>query len=114
MPGSLRHAARLETSWPGQWLRYLAAVVSIIQYLTKGAYCITVVTVGNRRGIAGATASITPPLSSAAYAPYLIGPWIIYDNNRAESQGWGVVSLGTPHSHAKRERFCPGIKFACI
>ena len=24
------HAARLETSWPGQWLRYLAAVVSII------------------------------------------------------------------------------------
>ena len=26
-PGSLRHAARLETSWPRQWLRYLAAVV---------------------------------------------------------------------------------------
>ena len=31
-PGSLRHAARLETSWPGQWLRYLAAVVSICEY----------------------------------------------------------------------------------
>ena len=30
-PGSLRHAARLETSWPGQWLRYLAAVVSICE-----------------------------------------------------------------------------------
>ena len=31
-PGSLRHAARLETSWPRQWLRYLAAVVSICEY----------------------------------------------------------------------------------
>ena len=28
-PGSLQQSARLETSWPGQWLRYLAAVVSI-------------------------------------------------------------------------------------
>ena len=25
-PGFLRHAARLKTSWPGQWLRYLAAM----------------------------------------------------------------------------------------
>ena len=32
VPGSLWHAARLETSWPGQWLRYLAAVVSICEY----------------------------------------------------------------------------------
>ena len=31
-PGSLRHAVRLETSWPGQWLRYLAAVVSMCEY----------------------------------------------------------------------------------
>ena len=30
--GSLQHAARLETSWPGQWLCYLAAVVSICEY----------------------------------------------------------------------------------
>ena len=34
-PGSLRHAARLETSWPGQWLRYLAAVVSICEYMVS-------------------------------------------------------------------------------
>ena len=33
VPGSLWHAARLETSWPGQWLRYLAAVVSICEYM---------------------------------------------------------------------------------
>ena len=32
VPGSLRHAVRLETSWPGQWLHYLAAVVSIFEY----------------------------------------------------------------------------------
>ena len=33
-PGSLRHAARLETSWPGQWLRYLAQCsgVSLLVY----------------------------------------------------------------------------------
>ena len=31
-PGSLQHAARLETSWSGQWLCYLAAVVSICEY----------------------------------------------------------------------------------
>ena len=30
--GSLQHAARLKTSWPGQWLHYLAAVVSICEY----------------------------------------------------------------------------------
>ena len=32
VPGSLQHAARLETSWPGQWLCYLAAVVSVCEY----------------------------------------------------------------------------------
>ena len=30
--GSLRHPARLKTSSAGQWLRYLAAVVSICEY----------------------------------------------------------------------------------
>ena len=35
-PGSLGHAARLETSWSGQWLRYLAAVVSICEYTVSG------------------------------------------------------------------------------
>ena len=34
-PGSLRHAARLKTSWPGQWLCYLAAVVSIGEYMVS-------------------------------------------------------------------------------
>ena len=36
LPGSLRHAARLKTSWPGQWLHYLAAVVSICEYTVSG------------------------------------------------------------------------------
>ena len=45
--GSLRHATRHKTSWPGQWLRYLAAVLSI-RYLIKGACCVTVKTVGDR------------------------------------------------------------------
>ena len=36
LPGSLRHAARLNTSWPGQWLHYLAAVVSICEYTVSG------------------------------------------------------------------------------
>ena len=36
-PGFLRHAARLKTScWPGQWLHYLAAVVSICEYTVSG------------------------------------------------------------------------------
>ena len=30
--GSLRHAATLKASWPGQWLHYLAAVVSTCEY----------------------------------------------------------------------------------
>ena len=34
-PGSLWYAARLKTSWPGQWLRYLAAVVSICEYMVS-------------------------------------------------------------------------------
>ena len=38
--GSLQHAARLKTSWPGQWLHCLAAVVSICEY-----------TVSNKRGL---------------------------------------------------------------
>ena len=33
--GSLRRAARLETSLPGQWLHYLAAVVSICEYIVS-------------------------------------------------------------------------------
>ena len=44
--GSQRHAARLETSWPGQWLHYPAAVV----YLIKGACHVTVMTVGDHGG----------------------------------------------------------------
>ena len=38
VPGSLWHAVRLETSWPGQWLHYLTAVVSTLSilYLIKG------------------------------------------------------------------------------
>ena len=66
-PGSLRHAVRLETSWPGQWLCYLAAVVSICEY-----------TVSNKGGLpchchdcgqsyfVGTTAPTAP--GSAAYA----------------------------------------------
>ena len=58
-PGSLRHAARLETSWPGQWLCYLAAVVSICEYtyLIKGACRVTVMTVG----ATSPTAPLVPP-----------------------------------------------------
>ena len=40
-PASLRRAVRLETSWPGQWLCYLPAVVSICEY-----------TVSNKGGLA--------------------------------------------------------------
>ena len=40
VPESLRLAARLQTSWPGQWLHYLTAVVSICEY-----------TVSNKRGL---------------------------------------------------------------
>ena len=57
-PGSLRHAPRLETSWPGQWLRYLAAVLSIceyIRYLIKGACRVTVMTVTDRGAYAPTT-----------------------------------------------------------
>ena len=106
--GSLRHAARLETSWLGQWLRYLAAVVSIIQYLIKRACCVTVMTVGDRWGIAPMPHILwgqLPPLSPLPppIPPYLIGPQLIYDNNRAESQDEGSLTRHTPFS--KGERF---------
>ena len=106
--GSLRHAARLKTSWLGQWLRYLAAVVSIIQYLIKGAWCVTVMTVGDRWGIAPMPHILwgqLPPLSPPPpfHCLCTIFNRTTDNNNRAESQGEGSLTRHTPFS--KSERF---------
>ena len=74
-PRSLRHAARLETSWPGQILCYLAAVVSICEYTVSNKVGLPCHCLGDCGGyicphalyFVGATAPTAPP-GSAAYA----------------------------------------------
>ena len=69
VPESLRLAARLQTSWPGQWLRYLTAVVSICEYTVsnKGGLLCHCHDCGQSWGLCphayfvGATAPTAPP-----------------------------------------------------
>ena len=68
--GSVQHAARLETSWPGRWLRYLAAVVSICVY-----------TVSNKGGLPSHCHDCRQSWELCPHALYFVGatapttPW---------------------------------------
>ena len=77
--GSLQHAARLKTSWPGQWLHCLAAVVSICEYTVpnKRACDVTVMTVDDHGGytptlyiLLEQLPPLPPPPGFAAYCLY--------------------------------------------